>query len=287
MERTPRHHALPHGSFYGTPEHDHVVRGFRLRRLGADPERTVAVHTHETAHFVLPLRGPYLSTARGAPTVCDGQVVIYNPPGTTHRDRFGPTGDSIAGQFFTISVAPERMEEIRMVAPPVGEPTALRGPGPASLVRRLIRSSRSATMASRLTMEGLCLELMGEVARGTAEDRTAPRWLSAAERMIAERSAERLTVGQVAAEVGVHPVHLARGFRRWRQSSPAETLRQARLDRAVALLRETSLSLAEIALKAGFCDQSHLTRAFAASFGLTPRRYRTANAVAGRVRHVP
>jgi AraC family transcriptional regulator len=46
-----------------------------------------------------------------------------------------------------------------------------------------------------------------------------------------------------------------------------------RLEWAAARLSEER-SLAQIALEAGFADQSHFTRAFRRHFGVTPGRYR-------------
>lgn len=39
-------------------------------------------------HLVLLLAGQYVSDAAGMPAVCAEPAVIFNPPGTEHRDRF-------------------------------------------------------------------------------------------------------------------------------------------------------------------------------------------------------
>ena len=53
-----------------------------------------------------------------------------------------------------------------------------------------------------------------------------------------------------------------------------ETRRRRRVETASALLRNTRLPLAEVALAAGFCDQSHMNRCFAAVLGRTPLQVR-------------
>jgi AraC-like DNA-binding protein len=50
-----------------------------------------------------------------------------------------------------------------------------------------------------------------------------------------------------------------------------------RLGHARALIAQQR-PLADVALEAGFADQAHLTRAFAAAFGITPARYAALNA---------
>ena len=79
---------LQHGEFFGTREQRRDVAGFSLSIASADPARPVARHTHEDAHFILLLDGHYLSSARGAGHLHAEPALIYNPPGTTHRDHF-------------------------------------------------------------------------------------------------------------------------------------------------------------------------------------------------------
>jgi transcriptional regulator GlxA family with amidase domain len=50
---------------------------------------------------------------------------------------------------------------------------------------------------------------------------------------------------------------------------------------AQLLLTRTDLRLAEVALKAGFCDQSHLSRSFRQFAGLPPRAYRVLSRARG------
>ena len=56
--------------------------------------------------------------------------------------------------------------------------------------------------------------------------------------------------------------------------TPARYLREVRIGVVRHLLRTSDLSLSQIAQKCGFYDQSHLTRHFKTSTGLTPLKYR-------------
>jgi AraC family transcriptional regulator len=100
--------------------------------------------------------------------------------------------------------------------------------------------------------------------------------------MLHDRFAEQLTVAEVAAAVGVHPVHLARVFRLHYGMPVGGYVRGLRLDWAAGRLAAADgadgadQNIAQIALLAGFYDQSHFTRAFKHRFGLTPRAYRRA-----------
>lgn len=92
--------------------------------------------------------------------------------------------------------------------------------------------------------------------------------------MIEARYAEPLTVGVLAREAGMAASRFHEDFRRETGLTPAEKLAATRLDRAEELLSETRLSIAEIALAVGFCDQTALTRSFRRRRGVTPATLR-------------
>jgi AraC family transcriptional regulator len=81
-------------------------------------------------------------------------------------------------------------------------------------------------------------------------------------------------VVQVADEVGVHPLHLARVFRRTYGCSVGEYVRRLRVEFACRELTRGGRSLAAIALEAGFCDQSQFCHTFKRHVGITPSQFR-------------
>jgi AraC family transcriptional regulator len=79
---------------------------------------------------------------------------------------------------------------------------------------------------------------------------------------------------QLAHRLDLHPAYLARAYRAVTGEGVAETQRRRRVEAASSLLRHSSEPLAEIAIAAGFCDQSHMNRCFSAVLGRTPREVR-------------
>jgi AraC family transcriptional regulator len=83
-----------------------------------------------------------------------------------------------------------------------------------------------------------------------------------------------LRIADLAATLDVHPVHLARVFRQAWGCSPGDLLRWRRVEQASGLLRRQELAMADVAIAVGFADQSHMSRAFQARYGMTPGSYR-------------
>jgi AraC-like DNA-binding protein len=84
--------------------------------------------------------------------------------------------------------------------------------------------------------------------------------------------AARLTLGDLADEVGLSRYQLLRGFARELGLTPHAYIVQRRIALARRLIR-SGQALAEVAAVAGFFDQSHLTRCFVRQFGVSPGRY--------------
>lgn len=146
------------------------------------------------------------------------------------------------------------------------------------LAHRLYGEFRLRDEVSRLAIESLAIGVLAEASRHAArtERDAVPAWLVRARLFVEAHFADRVLLATVAAMVGVHPVHLARTFRRTYDTTFAGYVREVRVDYARAQLVSSGASLSDIAASAGFCDQSHFCRLFKRSTGLSPAEYRLA-----------
>jgi AraC-like DNA-binding protein len=85
---------------------------------------------------------------------------------------------------------------------------------------------------------------------------------------------ENMDLAVLASIAGLSVFHFARAFKRSAGVTPHLYLLQKRVELAREMLGRTDLSLSEIALAAGFFDQSHLARHFRQAVGMTPREFR-------------
>jgi AraC family transcriptional regulator len=254
---------LRHTEFFGRFEGRSDVAGFSVARLRATtPLHEVAPHEHQDAHFVLVLAGVYRSSARDAVELLGPGDLVWNPPGTRHQDRF----DCREGLFLALSLAAPQAQALGLGD---GHAQRLRGAA-AALALELGGHAGAQDLGGLLQAEEHCLQLCAMTAgKAPPRIRGEPIWLRRCMERLLDASAEPLRLGDVAEQAGVHPVSLARAFRRHYGVAPGQMQRRAQLNRAAALLRHGSTP-AEAATACGFADQSHFTRLFRSEYRCTP-----------------
>jgi AraC family transcriptional regulator len=230
-------------------------------------------HSHERAYFCLIRRGSYVETYGRRTRVCKPMTLAFHPPGEPHAETFA--GCPVAS--FNVEIGTEWLDRANELAGLLDQPAEFQGGEVAALGLRLFTEFRREDSDSALSMESFAMEILGAAARlnVTAGDAAQPRWLVNARELLDARFREPLTLRTIAQEARVHPVYFAAAFRRFQRCSVGEYLRRRRLEYARRKLADPELPLAEIALDAGFSDQSHLTRTFKRFTGKTPGEYRT------------
>lgn len=175
-------------------------------------------------------------------------------------------------------------QALALVLPPGAPPPHFR-PGvitDAALAARLLGTHRLLLdgQASTLAKETRLLALIAAWIVRHGDDHpvapasgSEPRAVRLALEMLAARFAEDIRLGDLAAAAGLSPWHLARAVTRHTGLPPHGHLLEFRCRAARAALAGPG-RLADIAAESGFADQSHLTRAFRARFGLPPGAWR-------------
>jgi AraC-like DNA-binding protein len=83
-----------------------------------------------------------------------------------------------------------------------------------------------------------------------------------------------LSLGDIATVIGFSSYHFARAFKATTGISPYQYVLQCRVELAQQLLQDKERSLAEVAIEAGFGNQSHMTTLFRRVLQTTPKQYR-------------
>jgi AraC family transcriptional regulator len=216
-------------------------------------------HEHPRACVAVVVRGDVRKRFAGADAELHHGGVVAMPPGEPHQDEFGNDGARL--------IVVEREDGVPAVAWSRDWEATL-------LAFRIARELAARDSFTPLALEGLALELTAAAGRTPTRVRVQP-WLERAREALHERPPS--SAAELAAQVGVHPSHLARSFRAAYGDSVGGYARRLRLEWAAERLARTDEPIACLAAEAGFVDQSHFTRAFKRRFGLTPARYRSAH----------
>jgi AraC-like DNA-binding protein len=140
------------------------------------------------------------------------------------------------------------------------------------------RILRSATSRIRLCSirpaKALVYELCTYIASQSLNEPNEPAWLAQVDFAVNEQFRAPLDILKIAEETGVHPAHLCRTFRRFRDHTISDALLRARVQYVARRLSESDEPLAAIATESGFSDQSHMTRMFKRFTGHPPGEHR-------------
>jgi AraC-like DNA-binding protein len=106
-----------------------------------------------------------------------------------------------------------------------------------------------------------------------------PRCVRKAKGMLHECVEGRLTLSEVASEVGVSPIYLTQAFKRSEGMPLYRYQTGLRLSRALDKLPDGE-DISDLAFELGFSSHSHFTSVFRSNVGVTPSSYRSAAAAA-------
>ena len=158
------------------------------------------------------------------------------------------------------------------------------------LMRVLVASARRAPddgmaiehglhqLAVRLARHASGWRTRSETASTLFRGGLAPTAFRKIEGMIATSldDAASLSLAEMAAVVGLSVTYFTRAFRRHTGSTPHNYLVRRRMDRAVSMLRNKEISVAETADSVGFSTPAHFVATFRAAMGVTPAALRDA-----------
>lgn len=265
---------VPLNHFHGEKQFSRTIAGFQLAEFLYEPEVRIPKHAHEHAHLSIMFAGGLTENYQSKHQSLDWYATFcgFNPPDDEHSNIIHSTG----ARSFIVEIGREWIERARENSIRLDAAVVLRGKRFRDIGLSLRREAYCADEVSGLAVEGLVLNMLAEASRGNIRgERQAPRWLLRADELLRAHFSDSLTIKAIAEQVGVHPVTLSSAFPKYYRCTIGYYVRQLRIAYACRQLLETETPLSEIAIAAGFYDQSHFTRRFKDFTGVTPARYRT------------
>jgi AraC family transcriptional regulator of arabinose operon len=113
-----------------------------------------------------------------------------------------------------------------------------------------------------------------QAAAGMTDERPVPEPIVRARRYVQERFRDELDLAAIAKAGGVSTNHIVRLFRQHLGVTPIRYLWQVRVERGAELLRDTGLSISEVAYQVGFTTPYHFSRMVKQQLGMPPKQLR-------------
>lgn len=225
------------------------------------PNTRAPFHVHDQVTVVVPLSGSFVENTLKKSIQGKPGVVIVETPESPHENIYSPRG----GTNLRLRMSPELQSFIECEAH-----------GHSGHVRTYeIARSMADNMSDPLLLECASLEILGFVNNGPEwRPRSRPAFL----REIVTNLRSDVDLGReitaIARDAQVSPIRLVRTFRSAYGISLARFIRVVQMQRALRLLSDPAISISTVAAEANFSDQSHMTRAFAQTYGVTPAALR-------------
>jgi len=249
-----------------------IVRALERDGLFACTTRTATgsrahePHYHENAHLCLIVDGHDVETRPGRSYRRQAGDLHFYGSGERHASRpVTPVMTSALVELSAGFLARNGLSEAQFAKAVEENSNA------PFLVLQMQHELRSSDPHSPLAISALVLELV-EYSRRRHE-RAPPPWVHTVEQLLQDRWNAPLHLSDLASACNVHPVTISKGFRQHFGCSLGEFRRRLMVRRSLALVRESGMSLGEVAFACGFADQSHFIRTFQALTRLRPGEF--------------
>lgn len=255
--------------------------GWRVRDIvcTAGPSDPAFEERHEHFCIAVVTAGSFqYRSSLGTALLAPGAILLGNRGTCFECGHEHAIGDRcLAFQF-----EPEQLEDIVAGVPAAKRFEFARACLPPSLASSRLAAEAEVARGDAGQLEEIAVRLAGAVAalqNGAPPAAVAPsaqdtRRVTRALRLIEAESEQPLTLAGLAREAAMSRYHFLRTFRTLIGMTPHQFLLRTRMHSAATMLRQSDLTIANIAFDAGFGDLSTFNRRFRQVMGASPRAYR-------------
>ncbi|MFN3687475.1 AraC family ligand binding domain-containing protein [Salinarimonas sp.] len=241
----------------------------------ADSARTFARHSHDQYGIGILRRGAQASASgRGPVEAGPGHLITVNPGEVHDGAPIGDGGRAWSMLYLDPEIVAATLADIAEGAAARSEFTepALADGRAAARFERLLAAATAPGAAPIAAEEALIALLADRLAADPRPARAVPAGIARARALADEAFATPLDLADLARAASTSRFALLRGFVKATGLTPHAYLVQRRVAAARRAIA-AGTALADAAIAAGFCDQSHMHRHFVRTLGVTPAAY--------------
>jgi AraC family transcriptional regulator len=247
---------------------------WRLTHATYAPSQQVAKHEHALPSWTFVIAGSFQETFSREEFVCGAGSVLTKPATADHANRYGP----IPTSCLLIEAVPKPELNLEILDDLFSAPRLFTGGVVPRVLHRIHQAWSDSDRIAAFSLECLLLELQLASARsfrGSAKP-IGKRWLNEVRDDLVAKFRSPPSLSELARVHNLHPAYMCQEFKSVFGLTMGEFVRDLRFEWARDAVASGVGSLTDIALAAGFSDQSHLSRDFQRRLGASPRRFREA-----------
>jgi AraC-like DNA-binding protein len=219
-----------------------------------------------------------MTEGRGRYAVPGAEPILFGPgdvvvvvPEVGHT--YGPADGAVWSEFYVMFAGPVfdlwRGAGLLPVGPALGKVA-----GVDQTLGRLLAALAEPSAVGRVArFQTVLADLFSTPVVGTG-NATDAAFVAAAQKALTDAAARGRSVQQVAREMKLSYETFRKRFMRLTGTPPAKFLARCVITRASDLLHRRELSVRDVALACGFCDEFHLSRRFRQMMGMAPTEFR-------------
>ena len=247
-------------------------KGFTISETIYSPLSTIAPHSHKCPILSIILNGSLTELYDNKKIELSYLNLIYKPASEMHSNRIHSKG----ARCLNIQLSNKWIDYLNKTGLNTDHVLNSSTYLTTSILSRLRNELNNTDKYSETILEGLITELFADLIRLNnvkKEKPTMPKWLENITKYMDNLPDDNISVSVLANIAGIHPVHFINTFRKFYNTTPAEYLRQKKIDSICKELSTTDKSMLDIVFQFNFTDQSHFIKFFKKYIGLTPSKY--------------
>lgn len=258
---------LERGWYLGINRRDYNINGLLVRETEYLSKVYEGWHTHSNAHITFILTGGNREQRKKSEfEASPGKVIFYNSD-EVHRN----SNTALPSKNINLEIESNFLEGYDIKMTSIGA-IIHTNPDAKFLLLKIYNEMRQSDLYSGESIQMLFLNLVTTV--NHLLNKQQPLWIKIIYEQLNDRWAEKITLNDLARAANVHPVTISKHFPKFFSCTLGEYMRKLKVEKALSMLKSTSLSLTEIAYTCGFADQSHFTHTFRQMTGFLPGQYR-------------
>ncbi len=249
-----------------------TIGRWKLTEARYAPGQRLARHEHALPSWTFATSGDIEEEFSKASFIYGVGAVVTKPATADHTNRYGPRPASC----LLLEIAPDAEVDAELTDNLFVVPRLFRGGIVPRLLNRIHTEWAQSDTIAGFSLECLLLELRLASVRNAELSRTpsSRRWLNGIRDHLEAEFRSPPSLSELARLHNLHPAYICQEFRSTFGVRIGDFVRNVRFEWAREAVASGIGSLTDVALAAGFSDQSHLSRDFRRRLGVSPRRFR-------------